>query len=190
MRFKELIEEEMTDAQLALYREMRDGPRAGIRGPLKVLLHNPDLARCAAMMGEYVRWKSSLPARISEFAILVAARCWTSQFEWVAHYPLAMKAGVAPAVAAQLAMGQRPDGMQADEEAAYQFCTEAHTERKVSDATFAMAKAQFGTTGVVDLLGLCGYYCMVSMVLNVNDGELPAGVAPPLPIIEKLAETQ
>jgi 4-carboxymuconolactone decarboxylase len=185
MRFKPLEEDEMTEEQLAFYREMRDGPRAGIRGPLQVLLRTPALARCAAQMGEYVRWKSSLPPRISEFAILIAARCWTSQFEWYAHHPLAMKAGLDAQVAAELAQGKRPGGMKPDEEAAYQFCTELHMERKVSDTTFATAKKQLGENGVIDLMGLSGYYCLVSMVLNVNDKELPDGTPNPLPVLGK-----
>lgn len=175
----------MNPAQLAFYREMRDGPRAGIRGPLQVLLHNPALARCAAQMGQYVRWESSLPARISEFSILIAARCWTSQYEWFAHHPLAIKAGVNPQVAAELAQGKRPSGMKPDEEAAYEFCTELHMDRTVSDATFDKAKAVFGENGVIDLMGLSGYYCMVSMVLNVNNKELPPGTPDPLPLLNK-----
>jgi len=183
LRFKQLTEDEMTPAQLAFYREMRDGPRAGIRGPLQVLLHNPALARCAAQMGQYVRWESSLAPRISEFAILIAARCWTSQYEWFAHHPLAMKAGVNPQVASELAQGKRPSEMKPDEEAAYEFCMELHIDRQVSDATFSKARAQFGESGVIDLMGLSGYYCLVSMVLNVNNKELPPGTPNPLPVL-------
>ena len=180
MRFRELTESEMTQDQLDLYREICAGPRGGFRGPLHVLIRAPQLAERAAHLGEYVRYNSSLTPRISELAILVAARYWSSQFEWFVHEQHALKAGLAPEVIAQLAQGERPSTMLADEASAYQFCTELHHEKFVSTPTFDDAMRIFGEVGVVDLTGISGYYTLVSMALNLNRHPLPDGVSPPL----------
>ena len=131
-------------------------------------------------VGEYIRFKTSLPPRLNEFAILIAARYWTAQYEWYAHYPLAMKAGLEPEVAADLAAGKQPRGMQDDEKIVYDFCTELRKTRNVSDTTFNAAVARFGEQGVVDLIGVSGYYDTVSMTLNVARVGLPDGEKPPL----------
>lgn len=190
MRFKELTPDTMTEAQLAVYREVCAGPRGRLGPPTNVLLRAPELANRSQSIGEYVRYRSSLAAHISEFAIILTGRYWTSQYEWNAHCQLALKAGLDPAIAQQAAQGIWPDNMPADVEAAYAFCTELHLDRNVSDATFDRAKAQFGENGVIDLMGLSGYYCLVSMVLNVNNKDLPPGTPDPLPVLTKpLQET-
>ena len=122
-RFKPLGEGDMTDAQQKVYREIAGGPRGGVRGPFNALLRSPELADRAQKVGEYIRFNSSLPARLNEFAILITARYWNAQYEWYAHHPLALKAGLNPAVAADLAQGRRPAGMKDDEAAVYDFCT-------------------------------------------------------------------
>ena len=125
-----------------------------------------------------MRFKSSLPARLNELAILVVARHWTAQYEWYAHRGLAMEAGLAPHIADAIAERKRPAGMKDDEAAVYDFCHELHEKKSVSDAAYANALNLFGEQGVIDLIGASGYYTLVSMVLNVDRHPLPEGVAP------------
>jgi len=180
-RFKPLAADEMTDAQRKVYGEIAGGPRGGVRGPFNALLRSPELADRAQKMGEYIRFNSSLPARLNEFAILITARYWGSQYEWYAHHPLALKAGLSPAVAADLAQSRRPEGMKDDEAAVYDFCKELHEKKSVSDAAYKAALDRFGERGVVDLIGVSGYYTLVSMVLNVDRHPLPGAAPAPLP---------
>jgi 4-carboxymuconolactone decarboxylase len=156
------------------------GPRGGLRGPFPALLRSPELADRFQKVGEYLRFNSSIPTALNELAILVTARTWSAQFEWYAHHLLAMKAGLPPAIAEAIAEGRRPEGMDADQSIIYDFCTELHTTHHVSDATYAAALARFGEQGVVDLLGVSGYYVGVAMILNVAQVPLPPGVPEPL----------
>jgi 4-carboxymuconolactone decarboxylase len=185
-RFKPLPESEMTEAQRNAARELASGPRGKMspNGPNALLLRSPDLMSRTQKVGEYLRYSSSLPARLNEFAIMVTARQWTAQVEWLAHQPLALKAGLSPDVAADLALGKRPASMKDDEAVIYQFCTELHETKAVSDATFKAMADKFGERGVIDLIGLCGYYAMLAMVLNVGQQPLPGGVAPPLAVLK------
>ena len=178
--FRRLAESEMTEAQLKVYRDLAAGPRGGVRGPFNALLRSPVLADRAQKLGEYLRFESSLPARLNEFAILITARYWNAQYEWHAHHIHAMKGGLDPAIAADLAQGRRPAKMQEDETIVYDFCTELHKNKTVSDQTQNAAFAKFGERGVVDLIGVSGYYTLVSMVLNVDRQPLPEGTPPPL----------
>ena len=177
-RFKKLAENEMDEAQLKVYRELASGPRGGVRGPFNALLRSPVLADRAQKLGEFLRFESALPARLNEFAILITARHWNAQYEWHAHHAHAMKGGLKPAVAADLAQGKRPAGMQDDEAIVYDFCHELHEKKAVSDATYNAALKKFGERGVIDLIGVSGYYTLVSMVLNVDRHPLPEGVTP------------
>jgi 4-carboxymuconolactone decarboxylase len=118
-------------------------------------------------VGEYLRFHSALEARLSELVMLVVSRRWTQQFEWATHVPLALKAGVAPEVVDALAEGRRPGAMAPDEALAYDFCDELWRSRGVCDATYRAAVERFGERGVIDLLGLVGYFTTVSMVMNV-----------------------
>ena len=177
-RFKELSKPEMTPEQLKAYEGIVSGPRGGARGPFNALLRSPDLADRVQRVGEYVRFKSSLPARLNELAILVVARYWTAQYEWYAHRELALKAGLDARIADDLAQGKRPANMQDDEAIVHDFCKELHEKKSVSDATYAAALAKFGERGVIDLVGASGYYTMVSMILNVDRHPLPEGVKP------------
>jgi 4-carboxymuconolactone decarboxylase len=181
-RFKPLVESEMSEAQLKAAREVASTPRGRLNpdGPSALLLRSPELMSRTQRVGEYLRYQSSLPLRLNEFAILITARQWDAQVEWLAHHPLALKAGLAPQVAADLAQGKRPTGMQADEEIIYQFCKELHETKGVSDPTFKAVVDKFGERGVMDLIGLTGYYTMLAMVLNVAQQPLPGGVPPPL----------
>src|SRR5712691_5724919 len=179
-RFKPLGEKDMSDAQRRVYREIASGPRGGVRGPFNALLRSPELADRAQKIGEYVRFNNSLPERLKEFAILITARHWTSQYEWFAHHSLALKAGLDPKIAAQLAANKRPAGMKDDEAAVYDFCTQLHQKKKVSDAAYKKAVALFGERGVMDLIGVSGYYTAVSMTLNVAEKQVPEGQQNPL----------
>jgi 4-carboxymuconolactone decarboxylase len=168
------------------------GPRGGgntspeaaqkmlLGGPFNAWMRSPDLGNRLQNVGEYIRYSTSLPLRLNEFAILITAREWTSQYEWYAHYPLAMKAGPDARVADELALGKRPSGMSDDEAAVYEFCIQLHRTRNVDDATFNRALALFGERGVVDLIGVSGYYTAVSMTLNVAQVMPPEGT--PLPL--------
>ncbi|MBI1990793.1 MAG: carboxymuconolactone decarboxylase family protein [Betaproteobacteria bacterium] len=184
-RFKPLVESEMSEAQLKAVREVASGPRGRLDpdGPSALLLRSPELMSRTQKVGEYLRFNSSLPRRLNEFAILITARQWNAQLEWFVHQPLAVKAGLAPAVAADLAQGKRPTGMTDDEEIVYQFCKELHETKTVSDPIFKAAVDKFGERGVIDLIGLTGYYTMLAMVLNVARQPLPNGAPPPLPAL-------
>lgn len=180
-RFRKLTEAEMDEAQLKVYRELASGPRGGARGPFNALFRSPVLADRAQKLGEYVRYDSSLGARLNEFAILITARHWNAKYEWHAHYSHAMKGGLDPAVAADLAQGRRPAGMRDDEAIVYDFCKELHETKAVSDATYQATLDKFGERGVIDLIGVSGYYTLVSMILNVDRQPVPEDTPLPLP---------
>src|SRR4029453_9220898 len=176
-RFPDLSPDRMTEAQKRVAEAIASGPRGGIRGPFAVLLRSPELADRVQKLGEHLRFHSSLSARLNEFAIIINARFWESKYEWFAHRPLAVKAGLPDALAG--AKGQRPDGMKEDEALVYDFCTTLHRRHFVDDALFERARTLLGDQGVVDLIGVSGYYTLVSMVLNVAEIPLPAGTPPP-----------
>jgi 4-carboxymuconolactone decarboxylase len=157
----------MSAAQSKAAQELAAGPRGGVKGPFVPLLRSPDLMDRLQKVGEYLRFHSSLEARINELLMLVVARQWTQQFEWAVHVPLALKAGLAPQTVQGLAEGRRPAGMAKDEEIACDFCEELVRTRGVSDATYRLAVDRFGERGVIDMLGLIGYFTTVSMVMNV-----------------------
>ncbi|HEY0646623.1 hypothetical protein [Phenylobacterium sp.] len=180
-RFPELKSEAMTPAQKQVADAIVSGPRGSIRGPFNAWLRSPELADRLQKVGEHIRYRSSLPARLNEFAILITARHWNAKFEWYAHYPLALRGGLKPEVAADLAKGLKPRGMAADEAAVYDFCVELRRDRRVSDATYAAVHKLFGDQGVVDLIAVNGYYDLVSMTLNVAEVATPPDGALPLP---------
>jgi len=156
------------------------------RGPFNAWMRSPQLGAKMQAVGDQVRFHSSLPLRLNEFAILITARHWTSQYEWYAHHILAMKAGLDPKIAADLAEGRRPKGMTDDEAAVYDFCTELHRDRKVGDKAYKRAVQLFGEKGVVDLIGVSGYYTLVSMSLNVAEVQVPPGQPVPLKPLKKV----
>lgn len=164
-RLPPIPEDRLTDAQkeaLAEFSEVR-GP---LSGPWHAIIRSPGLLNPARAMSDYLRFNSSLPPRLSEFVIIMTAREWSSQYEWNAHHGLAMRGGLSPDIATAVAEGRRPEGMAADEAAVYDFCMELHRNRSVSDATYARALEQVGEQGIVDMIGLSGWYTLVSMVLN------------------------
>ncbi|SRR6266536_203905 len=179
-RFKPLTYETMTAEQKALTDHILSGPRASMGGPFNVLLRSPEMGDLAQQLGAYVRFRSSLPRKLNEMAILITARAWTAQYEWYAHKSAALQAGLNPAIVDAIGGGRKPASMTAEEEVVYNFCTELLTTKQVSDPTFQSAVKSFGERGVVDLIGVTGYYQLVSMLLNVDRYPLPAGAKPEL----------
>ena len=159
--------ESMDDAQKAAAQEMIAGPRGAVKGPFIPMLRSPELMNRLQKVGEYLRFQSSLDTRLNEFVMLITARHLTNQFEWRVHYPLALKAGVKAEVLDALAEGRRPAGMAADEEIAYDVCDELFRTHGVCDTTYRRAVASFGERGVIDMVGLAGYFTTVSLIMNV-----------------------
>ena len=182
-RMPPLTHERMTAEQKAAAAELAAGPRGGVKGPFIPLLRSPELMRRLQKVGEYLRYQSVLEPRLSEFVMLIVSRQWTQQFEWAIHHPLALRAGLEPGIAAALAEGRRPPGMPEDAEIAYDLCDELYRTHGVSDATYQRALRRCGEQGVIDILGLVGYFTTVSMLLNVARTPRPAdaGVAPLAP---------
>ncbi len=178
-RFPDLKRDQMTDAQKRVYDAIAGGPRGRVRGPFGALLQSPELTDRIQKLGEYLRYQTSLPARLNEFAILINARFWNSKYEWFAHKPLAVKGGLSEAIAADLVQNKRPANMKPDEELVYDFCTTLHRDHFVDDALFKRAATMLGKRGVIDLTALSGYYTLVSMVLNVAEIPLPPGEKSP-----------
>ncbi len=179
-RFPRLAAEQMTPAQREVAAEISAGPRGEVRGPFLALIHNAELARRVQALGEHLRWKSKLPPRLLELAVLVTARRWSCQFEWYMHEKLARKAGLDERIIAAIARAQMPKDMGREESLVHAVCLQAHTTGRVDDATFAAAKELFGLDGVLELLALNGYYSMMAMVLNSSGIPLPAGAEAPL----------
>ncbi|WP_375456759.1 carboxymuconolactone decarboxylase family protein [uncultured Methylobacterium sp.] len=182
-RMPEIPEGRLTAAQAAAAAAFAAARKTPVFGPFVPLLRSPDLMLRASDMGLYLRYDSVLPLAISEFAILIVARAWSQQVEWHIHHPIALKAGVAPAVAQAIAEGRRPEGMSAEEAAVHAFSTELQRNKAVSDATYAALVALFGEQGAIDLTGINGYYALLAMTMNVARTALPDGVAPPLPAL-------
>jgi 4-carboxymuconolactone decarboxylase len=172
--------DKLTDAQRRAIAEFQTARSAEISGPFVPLLRSPEVMTRARAMGDYLRYKSALPPRLSEFVILLTARRWTQQYEWNAHQPLALKGGVKADVVTAIAEGRRPEHMAADEEAVYTLVDEIDRNRGVSDVTYSRAIAAVGEQGVIDTLGLVGYYTMLAMVMNAARTPVPAGATPGL----------
>ena len=171
--------EKMTEEQkkaLAEFVAARGQPT----GPWVALLRSPEVMSRARALSDYLRFKSVLPPRLSEFVILMTARQWTQNYEWNAHYQLALTGGLKPDVAKAIADGRRPEHMAEDEDILYEFCTELQRNRSVSDNIYARAISKFGEQGVIDAVSIMGYYTLISMVLNTARTPLPAGATPAL----------
>jgi 4-carboxymuconolactone decarboxylase len=165
-RLPPLAAAQLTEAQRQAVAAFEVARGTVVTGPFHPLLRSPELMTRTRAMGDYLRFNSSLPPRLSEFVILMTARAWTQQYEWNAHYPLAVKAGLDPQVALAVAEGRKPTGMSNEEAVLFDFCTELHRDQAVSDATYGRALAAFGEQAVVDTIGISGYYSLLAMVLN------------------------
>jgi 4-carboxymuconolactone decarboxylase len=175
----------LSEAQRKAVDEFKAARSADVSGPFVPLLRSPEVMSRARAMGDYLRFRSALPPRLSEFVILLIARRWTQQYEWNAHQPLALAAGVGAEVVAAIADGRRPDRMAADQDALWTLVDELHRDQSVSDASYARAVASVGEQGVIDTLGLCGYYTMLAMVMNTARTPLPPGQKPSLAPIRR-----
>jgi 4-carboxymuconolactone decarboxylase len=179
-RFQPLTYDKLTAEQKAMVEHLLAGERGGMNGPFNVTLRSPEMGDLAQKLGAQLRFHSSLPNRLNEMAILMTARFWNAQYEWSAHKKNALTAGLNPAVIEAIATGKRPGSMPPDEEAVYNFGDELLRTREVSDRVFKAAVDTFGERGVVDLTGVMGYYCFVSMMLNIDRYPLPDGEKPEL----------
>jgi 4-carboxymuconolactone decarboxylase len=183
-RLPELTEDKLDDAQRALLGAMRAGPRGDrvkLGGPFGVYMHAPEYGELTQQLGAFVRFKTSLPPRLSEFAILCTARLWRAQYEWHAHAPIAEKAGVKADAIADLKAGRTPKKAAKDERAIHDFVQELYKKRRVSERTYKRLHGLVGDRAAVELTGLLGYYAGVSMILNVFNVPLPDGAAPYFP---------
>ena len=159
----------MTPAQQQAIEEFRRLRGTEPFGPFVALLKSPELLTRVSALGEYLRYRSALPPRLSEFVILITAAHWHQSYEWDLHAPIAVKAGVAQATIDALAAGQRPNGLAEDEAALYDFCRAVHAGGREAEAVRARAVEAVGEQGVIDAIGMCGYYAMLAMVLNVEN---------------------
>jgi 4-carboxymuconolactone decarboxylase len=186
-RFPPLKLDDLSPAQKAWADALAAPPRNGKIGnpPYRAYVHSPDLAARLTELASYLRWHTSLPPRLSELAILITAREWTAQYEWYAHYPHAIDGGLDPKVAAAIAEGKRPEGMRDDEIALYDLATSLYRDRKVTDAVYKAALDKFGERGIMDIIGIIGFYGITSMTLITMQAGAPDGKVPPLPVLEK-----
>src|SRR5262252_8556915 len=166
-RMPPIAAEHMTTDQKKAAEAFAAGRGYGVRGPFAVMLRSPEVMLRAKAMGDYLRFRNVLPKRVSEMVILLTAREWTQEFEWSHHYKYALEAGLSPAIIEAIADGRRPEAMADDEAAAYDFAGELQRRRSVCDATYARVLAAFGEPGVIDLIGIIGYYSLLAMVMNV-----------------------
>ena len=180
-RMPPIAPDKLTDAQRKAVEEFKAARSVDISGPFVPLLRSPEVLTRARALSDYLRYRSTLPPRLSELVILMTARAWTQNYEWNAHEPLARQAGLNAAVIKAIADGRRPEGMADDEEILFAFCDELRRNQSVSDPTYARAVAKFGEQGVIDTIGLTGYYTMIAMVLNTARTPLPAGAPQGLP---------
>ncbi len=179
-RFKPLKYEEMTPAQKTMIDHLLAGERTGLGGPFNVLLRSPEMGDPAQQFGAAGRFHSALSPKARETVIMLTARFWMAQYEWSAHKQAGLQAGLNPAIVDAIANGKRPASMEPDVETAYNFITELLKTRQVSDPVFAAAKEKFGEKGVVDMIGLAGWYTTVSLALNVDRYPLANGAQPEL----------
>jgi 4-carboxymuconolactone decarboxylase len=168
--------------QRVVYDAIANGPRRGVRGPLAVWLHRPQLADRAQALGQYCRYDSSLPPRLSELAILLLGRHWLAEYEWAAHKPFALEAGLSLAVISAIRDGREPEFEHRDEAIVYAFITQLHATRGIDDVLYAQAIETLGQDAVVDLVGVAGYYTLISMTIKVFNVPPPAGAIPEMPL--------
>lgn len=172
--------EELDEAQRAVWDKVVAGPRGQVIGPLRAAIHNAELAARWSAMGEALRFDTSLPKRLSELAICITGRRWSSQVEWWVHARVAAEAGIAPAILDAIREGRPPVFADPQDALVYDFARALQMDGRVPEATYAAAREAFGVRGVVELTALIGYYTMVSMTLNAHGVPLPDGEAEPL----------
>ena len=183
-RFPQLTMDQLTEAQKPLGEQIMKVSSVGLGGPYNPMIRSPVLGQRLYDLFYYLRWQTSVPTRLNEFAILIIGRQWRSQVEWFAHAPLAAKAGLSANVIAELKEGKRPSDMAEDEAVVYDFVTELTTTKKVSDQTYARAKKVFNDQQIVDLTAVSGNYVMVAMMLAMSEETVPPGKEEPFKVGE------
>jgi 4-carboxymuconolactone decarboxylase len=178
-RFPQLTLDQLSAAQKPVGDQIMKVSSVGIGGPYNSMLRSPKLAQLLFDLFHYLRWETSIPLKLNELAILVIARQWRSQIEWFAHAPIAAKEGLSANIIAELKANKRPSGMAEDEALVYDFVTELTGTHKVSDPTYARAKALFNDQQIVDLTAVAGNYVMVAMLLAMSEQTVPPGKEPP-----------
>jgi len=174
-RFPQLTMNQLSDEQLPLAEQIMKVSRVGLRGPYNPMLRSPVLGQKMFDLLYYLRWQTSVPLKLNEFAILIIGRQWRSQVEWFAHAPLAIKAGLSPGIVAELKHNKRPSKMPSEESAVYDFITELTTGHVVSEETFNRAKQLLGEQQVVDLTAVAGAYITIAMILAMAEESVPPG---------------
>jgi 4-carboxymuconolactone decarboxylase len=181
-RMPPIPREQWTDAQAKAAAEFARMRGQDVFGPFAPMLRSPDVMLLAAAMGDYMRYRTSLPPALNEMIILITARHWSQQFEWHIHQPMALKAGLSETIVSAVSKGRRPERMSADEAIVYDFATELLRLQNVSDETYAKAKDRFGEPGIIDMIGVAGYYSLLSMMMNTARTAVPKDSdVPPLP---------
>ena len=178
-RFPQVSMNQLNEQQQPLAQQIMKISRVGIAGPYNIMLRSPVFGQRMFDLLHYLRWQTSVPLRLNEFAILIIGRQWRSQVEWFAHAPLAIKAGLSPEIVAELKLNKRPSNMPPEEAAVYDFITELTTKHEVSDATFNRARELLGEQQVVDLTAVAGTYITIAMILAMSEESVPAGEEPP-----------
>ncbi len=178
-RFPQLAMEQLSEQQRPLGEAIMKVSSVGLGGPYNLMLRSPVLGQRMFDMFHYLRWETSVPLKLNEFAILIIARQWRSQVEWLAHAPLAIKAGLSPDIVAELKTSKRPSNMPPEESAVYDFVTELTTRHEVSDETFSRAKALLGEQQIVDLTAVAGSYITAAMILAMSETGVPPGKEAP-----------
>jgi 4-carboxymuconolactone decarboxylase len=174
-RMPEIPADKMTPEQKKAAEEFSAGRGYAVRGPFACMLRSPEVMLRAKAMGDYVRFKSSIPPKLNELAICITARQWTQNYEWLAHRRIAEENGLDPAIGQAIAEGRRPAKLDADEQLVYDFCTELHHNKSVCDDTYARTVTRFGEQGVIDLIAANGYYTFNAMMMNVARTAMPKG---------------
>jgi 4-carboxymuconolactone decarboxylase len=180
-RYSNLTPADMNPAQKRAHDEIVSGKRGRFGGPFQLLIRAPEICRHAAALGEHLRWGTTLPDRLSELAICTTAKFWRAQYEWYAHAPLAVQAGVPAAAIEAIRTGGTPTFTADDETLTYRVCSEIIKTQRLSDASFAEAVKAFGEQGVVEIISLIGYYTLIGNTLNVFQVALPEGEPLPFP---------
>jgi 4-carboxymuconolactone decarboxylase len=184
-RFPQLTMDQLDEKQRPLGEQIMKVSSVGIGGPYNPMIRSPVLGQRLFDLFYYLRWQTSVPTKLNEFAILIIGRQWRSQVEWFAHAPLAAKAGLSPDIIAELKANKRPSNMAEDEAAVYDFVTELTTTKKVSDETYARTKKVFNDQQIVDLTAVAGNYVMVAMMLAMAEETVPTGKEEPFKVREK-----
>ena len=178
-RLPDIVVESLTPDQRRVYDAILSGPRGVVQGPLRVWLNSPELADRAQALGAFCRYYTTLPPRLSELAIITIGAYWKAGFEWAVHAPIALEAGLDPAAVEAIRKGERPQLDKPDEAALHAFAHELLHDRKISDATYRRAEKELGARALVDLVGILGYYGLISMTIVAFEVPLPEGAKEP-----------